>query len=177
MIVDFLSLDPNYSGQGLRRGGKLDKEVWDAFSNDPDKLSRLAQSIKDGKGELTSEEVEAATTDWDEVFEEGRVITALHKRRERDQRAVRRKKEKVIKETGALKCEVCDFDFFERYGALGKGFAECHHIEPLHEMQRSRHVRLTDLAIVCANCHRMLHRAKPMKKLGELKSLLLLGKL
>jgi 5-methylcytosine-specific restriction protein A len=57
---------------------------------------------------------------------------------------------------GRLACEVCNFDFGVVYGELGTGFAECHHKLPLSE--GVRRTRLEDLAIVCSNCHRMLHR-------------------
>jgi hypothetical protein len=50
----------------------------------------------------------------------------------------------------------CGFDFAEFYGAIGERFAECHHVRPLHEGQRRTYLR--DLAILCANCHRMPHR-------------------
>src|SRR5438270_82163 len=70
----------------------------------------------------------------------------------------RRKKEKVLAVHGKLLCKVCDFDFALVYGVLGKDFAECHHRVPLAELEEGHPVRLSDLAIVCANCHRMLHR-------------------
>ena len=41
---------------------------------------------------------------------------------------------------------------------LGDGFVECHHRTPLAALPGVTTTRLTDLAIVCANCHRMLHR-------------------
>ena len=37
-----------------------------------------------------------------------------------------------------------------------RGFAECHHRQPLSH--RARAIYLRDLAVVCANCQRMLHR-------------------
>jgi 5-methylcytosine-specific restriction protein A len=58
--------------------------------------------------------------------------------------------------TGRLECEVCGFDFFETYGERGNGFAECHHKLALSHGTRSTYLR--DLAVVCANCHRMFHR-------------------
>jgi 5-methylcytosine-specific restriction protein A len=67
---------------------------------------------------------------------------------------------------------VCRFDFLEFYGQLGRGFAECHHIVPLAEAAFSRTTRLSDLAIVCANCHRMLHRGRPMLTVDALRTLI-----
>lgn len=58
-------------------------------------------------------------------------------------------------------CEVCGFNFEETYGAWGKGFAEVHHIIPLAEFkERKKTDAKKDLAILCANCHRMIHRKK-----------------
>lgn len=62
----------------------------------------------------------------------------------------------LLSNNGRLKCECCNFDFVESYGELGSEFIECHHKIPL-----SKGERLTspeDLALVCPNCHRMLHR-------------------
>jgi 5-methylcytosine-specific restriction protein A len=67
---------------------------------------------------------------------------------------------------------VCDFDFARVYGELGVGFAECHHLVPLAELPGVRRTRLTDLAIVCANCHRMLHRTRPTIAILELRTLM-----
>ncbi|MFN8627648.1 MAG: HNH endonuclease [Candidatus Binatia bacterium] len=59
--------------------------------------------------------------------------------------------------SGSLSCEVCGFDFEATHGTLGRGFCEVHHRTSL---ARSGPVQtaLRDLAIVCSNCHRMLHR-------------------
>jgi hypothetical protein len=58
-------------------------------------------------------------------------------------------------------------DFETTYGTLGRGFAECHHKLSLSETGPTR-TRLRDLAIICPNCHRMLHRARPWKIVEEL---------
>ena len=56
------------------------------------------------------------------------------------------------------KCRVCGFRFDKRYGKLGEEFAEAHHLVPLGKLRGQTRTRLEDLATVCANCHRMLHR-------------------
>ncbi|MFD7789740.1 HNH endonuclease [Streptomyces sp. NPDC059759] len=60
----------------------------------------------------------------------------------------------------ALQCEVCDFDFARVYGRLGVDYIEVHHVTPLH-VAGTRETRLSDLACLCANCHRMCHRSSP----------------
>jgi 5-methylcytosine-specific restriction protein A len=107
-----------------------------------------------------------------ETFEEGRVKFQLHRRKERNRGAVRRKKEITLARHGALLCEVCDFDFMRLYGALGHGFAECHHKLPLAALEEGHRTRLSELAIVCANCHRMLHK-RPMLTIGQLREVVL----
>ncbi len=89
---------------------------------------------------------------------EGRELLRLHRTRERSRGLVARKKRSVLFESGRLACEACGFDFVAVYGPLGEGFAECHHTLPLGRAAGERRTRLSDLAVVCANCHRMLHR-------------------
>ena len=61
------------------------------------------------------------------------------------------------------RCQVCDVDFGERYGDLGRGYMHVHHIIPLHQVAKIPNYRvhpITDLRPVCPNCHAMLHRPK-----------------
>lgn len=61
---------------------------------------------------------------------------------------------------GRLLCEVpgCGFDFFARYGDIGRGYAHVHHRRPLSKTDKGgRKTTLKDLAIVCANCHSIIH--------------------
>ena len=91
---------------------------------------------------------------------EGRILTRLHVRRERDGKLVARKKEQVMDETGRLECEACTFDFAKRYGDRGRGFIEVHHTLPLHTLTQSSRITPADLALLCSNCHRIVHREK-----------------
>src|SRR5262249_53241181 len=75
-------------------------------------------------------------------------------------RLVRLKKAQARQQPGGLACEACSFDFAAVYGELGEGFAECHHRLPFSQLKATTYTRLEDLAIVCANCHRILHRRR-----------------
>ena len=101
---------------------------------------------------------------------EGRKKLAIHKERERNPKIVKQKKEQVLNKTGKLSCEVCNFDFVSIYGELGNGFCEVHHKNPLAKVDNETQTSLEDLAIVCANCHRMIHRSQPMIDIERLKS-------
>jgi hypothetical protein len=103
--------------------------------------------------------VEVSTVEEEFVGEEGALRLRTHFARERDPRLVRLKKQEVFETKGRLACEVCDFDFVRRYGSDGSGVCEVHHRTSLSERpEESVLTRLEDLAIVCANCHRMLHK-------------------
>jgi 5-methylcytosine-specific restriction enzyme A len=71
---------------------------------------------------------------------------------------------------GRLKCEVlrCGFDFLEFYGEIGRDFAHVHHKKPLSDRTLPSETRLSDLAIVCANCHAMIHQGGECRPLDDL---------
>ena len=71
-------------------------------------------------------------------------------------------------------CRACNFDFHEQYGDVGKGFIECHHVLPLSVAQQSK-PKLVDIALLCSNCHRMVHRRRPWLEMDQLTSLLGVG--
>jgi 5-methylcytosine-specific restriction protein A len=79
------------------------------------------------------------------------------------------KKARAMRDGGRLTCEGCDFDFADTYGERGKGYMEVHHTRPVHEIRPGQVTRLADLALVCANCHRMIHARRPWLKLEELR--------
>ncbi|NLR79134.1 HNH endonuclease [Chitinophaga eiseniae] len=161
-LSNFLPFDEHYTGKGMTSGSKLDKEIFLEFQHKKDLLGKIAKEItaiaknKALKEEILQvEEDEQTLTD---AVEEGAILYKLHKVRERVPSIVKDKKEAVLKEKGKLSCEVCGFDFHDCYGEVGKGFIECHHITPLADMKVSRRTTLADLALVCSNCHRMLHK-------------------
>ena len=96
----------------------------------------------------------------EESSEEGVKRFRLHIFRERSQSLVLKKKQKAQKDSGQLECEVCSLVFAEVYGKkFGDGFIECHHRRPLSELDKPARTTLDDLALVCSNCHSMLHRS------------------
>jgi len=72
-----------------------------------------------------------------------------------------------------LICKVCDFNFQEKYGELGKGFIYVHHIVPISEIGEEYEIDLIkDLIPVCPNCHSMIHRVNPPLGIEELKKII-----
>ena len=90
---------------------------------------------------------------------EGGVTMALrrHRFRERKLRDAKLADYKMRHE-GRLPCEECGLDFLAVYGEIGRDFAHVHHREPLGGRKGPSVTRMQDLAVVCANCHAMLHR-------------------
>lgn len=73
-----------------------------------------------------------------------------------------------------LNCMVCGFNFYKMYGVLGENFIEVHHLIPISTINEKQILNpKTDLACVCANCHRMLHRNGENKTIEDLKKTLL----
>lgn len=101
---------------------------------------------------------------------EGGASYKIHKKIERNRKIVESKKEEFIKEHGKLFCEICSFSFEDIYGAaLKRSSIECHHVNPLAENGK-KETRLSDLVLLCPNCHRVLHQHNPcldVKKLIE----------
>jgi 5-methylcytosine-specific restriction enzyme A len=171
-LMNFRRFDPSYEGKGLERGGKDEEVVWNLYSSNPNQLRELTASIKSlvlSDDPLPSVEVMG---DDEEEGEEGQILTRTHRYRERNTKLVKRKKEKVLKERGTLACEVCGFDFSGTYGERGEGFIECHHTKPVSDLRDGGTTNIADLALVCSNCHRMIHRRRPWLSVESVKNLL-----
>jgi len=171
-LANFRRLDPVYTSQGktgLARGGKGDEQVWNDFANDINGLSAAAKAIKTAiQAPIPFDDSELSGIT---EAPEGRLLTRLHISRERNRKLVEEKKNLALKNLGRLACEVCDFDFLLVYGERGRGFIEVHHLQPLHTLVAGARTRLEDLALLCANCHRMLHARNPWLTPPELRAL------
>lgn len=69
------------------------------------------------------------------------------------------------------KCSVCGMDFESTYGERGKNFIHVHHLDPLSSNTGERDTRFVDLAMVCPNCHAMLHKGNKLLKPQQLKEI------
>lgn len=115
--------------------------------------------------------------DFEPISVEGEGKLATHMRYERDNSFIRKIKELAIKANPMLNCQVCGFSFFDKYGELGQGFIEAHHKLPLSETKETKTTR-DDIALLCSNCHRIIHRGtsqlddNSIMTIDELKALL-----
>jgi hypothetical protein len=77
---------------------------------------------------------------------------------------------RAAKAKHGLRCVVCNFDFEETYGSLGEDFIECHHLKPM-ALDKERVTTTDDVAVVCSNCHRMIHKGGKLRTIAEMKEL------
>lgn len=54
-------------------------------------------------------------------------------------------------------CEVCEMSFKKDYGKIGDGYIIAHHIIPIGTRKKASKTTLDDIALVCSNCHDMIH--------------------
>ncbi len=107
---------------------------------------------------------------------EGNLLAKSHIVRERNRKLVQKKKKSVLQKTGRLVCEACGFDFAEKYGKRGEGVIECHHTKPLRDLKPRSTTRLSDLVLLCSNCHSMIHAKQPWLEVKEIVRLIKLAK-
>lgn len=160
----------HYKGE-RKKGGKLDGEVLQAFLDRPDEMQAEAEAIRAGL--TTGEFVDLPTgsdLDEEEATREGRLLLRRHFARERNPKLRLKKINATLEKHGCLECEVCTFDFERTYGERGTNYAEVHHVTPLH-VSGPTQTRLQDLAVLCANCHRMIHRGRRWLSPAELREL------
>lgn len=152
---------------------KWAREVWNAFGEKPHaEVARMAEAIKKCTPAKEVQQVDETDIAHNYSVTESRILTRVHAVRERNQTIVRLKKEKFQDENGRLYCEACDFDFAWRYPKHGDGYIECHHIKPLSELRPGEKTALNDLALLCSNCHRMVHYRRPWLDMSGLNQVL-----
>lgn len=154
-MADITTSSPDYMGRPTK-GNSLDPGVRADFEREPEAMHSMALLIRS----LIAEGIEPIPSGDLDQFEtaEGGLVTVVVRRRERDRGLRERKIRRARSEGRRLDCEVCGINFEEVYGPRGKGYIEVHHILPLH-VSGSVATSLDDLALLCGNCHRMVHRA------------------
>lgn len=90
----------------------------------------------------------------------------LHKKIERNTALT-----KDVKKLQGYRCQVCGMSFEEIYGEIGRGYIEAHHLRSLASI-KGRKVAYDpqkDFAVLCANCHRMVHRSDILDDMRKFK--------
>jgi predicted HNH restriction endonuclease len=174
-MMNFRRFDPDYTAQGkvgLQRGNKDEEVVWQLFANDPQRLTEVSQAIR---GCISGRDDSSASLAEDEPeiqdAEEGRILTRVHRQRERSRKLVEQVKAMALKKSARLVCAACGFDFVDAYGPSAGGIIDVHHTKPLHTLAEGHRTSVHDLALLCANCHRVVHASRPWLSVEEVAAL------
>ena len=133
-------------------------------------LAALGFNIVDKRGRRVR--VQPVNEDEAAAFLEGRALYRKHRRAERDSRLTRLVKARRLVTDSHLKCEACGFSFRKRYGPRGTGFIEAHHTRTVSSLRRRVRVMPSEIALVCSNCHRMLHKSRPWLSIRDLRKII-----
>lgn len=162
-LMNFRRFDPdfiNVGKVGLSRGNKDEEVVWQKFSGNPAHLNQVANAIRQALGNIHDTQFGMDEDLGVQEAHEGRVLTRLHRYRERNRTIVEQRKKLALAQQGCLACEVCGFNFSDQYGEVGAGIIEVHHTKPLHTLGENGKTKLEDLVLLCANCHRVIHSSR-----------------
>lgn len=146
------------TGKGLANVSKTDREVWEDFGNDPAKTKHLSNLVRQSLKLVDSISDE---DEDEEEFHEGKTVTKAHKSRERSKNLrvkllAKRKKQK------RMCCDIC-FKASKAADTLSDANFEAHHVIPLADAGEQK-TKLNDMALLCACCHRLLHRLIATRK-------------
>ena len=173
-MMNFRRFDPDYTADGkvgLTRGNKDEEVVWSEFAADPARLSSVVVAIRLAIEQQGESSLLGGVDEPDiQEAEEGLVLTRLHRVRERSRKLVDAAKAAALKRHGRLNCEACGFDFATKYGAAGAGLIDVHHTKPVHTLAAGEMTKLQDLALLCANCHRVVHSSRRWLTVEQVKA-------
>ncbi len=184
-IEDLRTAHPDHVGT-TTRGGRLSAQVAQAFATDPAQMHTLAVNLNNNQQldlplDYTADDIEAPlplteSASADDLVNavEGRAIRRMVQVYERDPKLRQQKIALSRKTRGSIACEVCAFDFERVYPGRGDGYVEVHHVTPLHTTGAKMN-GIDDLILLCANCHRMIHRPPNWLTPDELRAIVLPG--
>lgn len=106
-------------------------------------------------------------TESDLIAIEGDPRMYFHLRRERDPAISEAKRQAIKAMHGKLSCESCAFTTPAAFPGFEGELCEIHHRLPLAFASEPVKTSLNDLAVLCPNCHRAIHRITPLMSVEE----------
>ena len=174
----------NYSPRKRDKNNQERKDYFRKYFGDTEVIISIPQKIEEvsdffqeifilSENRIKADNLEEIVPLRRDSFPEGKKIQKLHYNRERNSTVVKLAKEEFRKINKRLFCQICGFDFKEKYGELGDDYIEAHHIKPLSELtEEETTTSIEEIALVCSNCHRMLHRKRPWLSIENLNNLI-----
>lgn len=115
---------------------------------------------------LTASDYELPTNPDETLFPEGAIVARTHLLRERNPAMIRKAKADFIAKHGGLHCETCNHVQTNNFPnpAIAAAIIEAHHDVPLYSPEHGGKTQMSDIRMLCPNCHRALHRHRPWLK-------------
>ena len=151
--VDLTIPDP-YEEQKFRKELKSELEFWSEYYQETNNRSNSSGGKK--ISEIIVEDPFA--------FEGGKKLV-IHRKIERDPKFRLKKIKTFLDQHGKLFCEVCSFSFKDTFPFLEKDIIEVHHKIPLSELTKETKIHLSDLILICSNCHFAIHQGDAIENL------------
>ena len=109
--------------------------------------------------------------------EAGAGATLKEAKRYRLHRSIERQagNSKKVKDAQGTTCKGCDRNLRDVYGKTADGLIHAHHLKPLSKLEADEEVELDpikDFAVLCPNCHAVIHRFKDVSDIEHLRSLI-----
>jgi 5-methylcytosine-specific restriction protein A len=116
--------------------------------------------VEKGSAPDVPDDVAVPLTEEDRVWIEGKLRLVTHLRRERRRGLSAAKRQAFREANGRLYCERCGFDPVSAYGTeMAEACLEVHHSRvAVADMEQGHETALEDTQLLCANCHRLVHR-------------------
>lgn len=168
-ILHYLGLGKKF--RGLFQGMTIDEGIDQLENVGKDKFKTIIDLLQSIIWESEIEnDIKSETEEIQGVYIDGHCARYYTTRYERNP-----KNRKRAIEIHGTTCMVCGFNFEKFYGAIGKNYIEVHHIIPLASINEEIEINPEqDLVVLCANCHRMIHRKKDhVLTVSELKQFML----
>jgi 5-methylcytosine-specific restriction enzyme A len=151
------------TGIGRRNIAHLDRDVLSEFLDRPVELSEIAASIRKGIELGASLHITEDELIEDFEFTEGRILTAIHLRRERSPLLRKEFLRRRMREKRCL-CDICEASFEGVNSSYRKAAFEVHHRVPLGISNLCRRTTIGDVSLLCAVCHRLIHSLIALEK-------------
>lgn len=154
-------------------GNNYENIVKDFLSHDIGKFLETKKNETELEIELLEEIDSPVSPEKYREYKEGQKKLKQHIIRERNSQVIDEAKKNFKLKNKRVFCEICGFDFENKYGEVGKNFIEGHHKLPISKItEEFNKITSKDIALVCSNCHKMLHRKRPWLTVEDLKRLI-----
>jgi len=140
------------TGRGFANVSATDRAVWAYFETRRTRLKATASQIIKFVDEVP---LDVSKVEDDE-FPEGAILTGVHRRIERN-RQLRIALIQDRRKKNLLRCDACLRTNPTSETRFDDAIFDAHHLLPLSAIGTTK-TKISDTALLCANCHRIIHR-------------------